>query len=259
MPGAADVVRPRRFLVTWRDGGTPAGIHAVGRLVFDGRYHFAYLENAWRVPAFRPFPNFPELDKSYSSEVLFPFFAARVMDRRRPEHTAFLRALDLREDAHDLDVLARNEGARKGDGVAVVEEPDVGPGGATSHVFVVRGLRFALPDRAAREVVLEGVQRGTVLTVRRDEGNAVNPRALALTTPQGDSVGWVPDALVPYVEAVMESGDGQVLVQRRNGPEQPAHLRLLARVSGRVPAGFQALPQLAGQHADAARAALAVS
>lgn len=190
----------------------------MGRLVFDGRYHFAYLENAWRVAAFRPFPNFPMLDRSYSSAVLFPFFAARVMDRRRPEHAAFLRALDLPEDAHDLDVLARNEGARKGDGVAVVEEPEVGPGGATSHVFVVRGLRFALPDRAAREVVLEGVQRGTVLTVRPDDGNAVNPRALALTTPQvTPSVGSLtrsyrtprPSCIRPTGRSSFNAGTGQ--------------------------------------------------
>lgn len=259
MSAAVDASRARRFLVTWRDGAHPAGIHAVGRLVFDGRYTFAYLENAHKVKAFRPFPNFPELERSYTSVVLFPFFSARVMDRRRPERKAFLHALDLPEDAADLDVLARNEGARKGDGVAVVEEPSVGPNGATSHVFVVRGLRFALPDLETREAVLQNLQNGAVLTVELDDGNAVNPRALALSTPHGDAVGWVPDALVPYVEAVCASGDGRVVVQRRNGAEQPAHLRLLARVSGRLPAGFTTLPQLAAGRHDTVPAALAVS
>lgn len=247
----------RTFLVTWRGGGHRVGIHPVGRLVYDGRYSFDYLDNAHRVVAFRPFPNFPWLDRSYESAALFPFFSARVMDRRRPDYEAFVHALGLPAEASALNVLARNQGARKGDGVAVVEEPKVSPDGSTNYLFVVRGLRFALPDLGHRETALEHLQPRAPLTVRR-VNNAVNPYALALETARGDPVGWVPDGLIPYVTAVCEGDAASLAVYRLNGPEQPAHLRLIAQVSGRLPVGFRTLPQLtdaaAADRADASGA-----
>lgn len=49
----------RRFLVTWRDGEEPPGIHDVGCLSFDGAYCFHYLMPPGLLPAFRPFQAFP--------------------------------------------------------------------------------------------------------------------------------------------------------------------------------------------------------
>lgn len=237
-------VRDRCFLVTWRDGGQPRGIHAIGSLTYDGRYTFRYLPTAAQSPGFRPLPGFPELDRPYEAASLFLFFAARLMDRRRPEYDDYVRALDLPPLASDLDLLARSEGVVKGDRVAVVEEPLVHHDGATEHVFVVRGVRFAAPDPADRERRLAALASGTPLGVRADSDNPVNPEALQLLAPTGEAVGWVPDALVPYVRAVLAGADGRVVVQRRNGPELPPHVRLLARVSGRLPNGVPPLPQL---------------
>ncbi len=234
----------RRFLVTWRDGGDPAGIHAVGCLVSDGGWSFRYLPGADVAPAFRPFPGFPDLRKTYQSPSLFLFFADRLMDRRRPEFVAYVRALDLDDDPADADLLSRSEGVIKGDKVAVVEEPFVDDAGRTSHVFVVRGLRFAAGPPEEREAVLSDVDAGTPLQVRPDLNNPVNPDALLLLAPSGAPVGWVPDALVPYVSSLLLHAGGNVLVQRRNGPELPPHVRLLARAQGTLPLGVAPLPQL---------------
>lgn len=245
MSARPDVERPRRFLVTWRDGQEPAGIHPVGCLAFDGRYSFAYLRGAATAQGFRPFPGFPDLERIYRSPSLFLFFADRVMDRRRPEYPTYVRALDLPVDSSELDLLSRNEGVGKGDRVTVTEEPIVQEYGRTSHVFVVRGLRFAAPDLERREGVLAELEPGTPLLVRPDTSNVVNPAALQLLTTGGDAIGWVPDALVPYVRAVLAHPGGDVIVQRRNGPELPPHVRLLASVRGTLPDGVRALPQLA--------------
>lgn len=245
MPSPVEAVPLRRFLISWRDGLQPAAIYPVGCLTFDGRYHFTYLAGAGAVQGFRPFMSFPCFDEPYVSPTLFSFFSSRVMDRRRPEREDFLRALDLPADASDLDVLARNEGARKGDRIAVTEAPAVHGDGGTTHTFVVRGLRFAVPDPAARDRILGQLDAGTVLTVRHDVGNTVNPAALLLLAPGASAVGWVPDALVPYVRAVFKRPAAEVVVQRCNGPEQPAHLRLIARLRGTLPVGFVTLPPLA--------------
>ncbi len=245
MPDRREPVPARRFLVTWRDGATPPGLHAVGALLTDGgNYTYYYLGDAWRAPGFRPFPGLGDLERTYRSSTLFLFFADRVMDRRRPEYDGYLSALDLPPHASLEDVLARSEGVLKGDRVAVVEEPAVGQDGSTTHVFVVRGLRFAVPDSLRREALLAGLEPGVGLSVRDDTSNPVNPEALHLVAPSGEPFGWVPDALVGYVRNVLATPGGIVVVQRRNGPELPPHIRLLVRVSGVVPTGVPALSPL---------------
>lgn len=235
----------RRFLVTWRDGQHAPRIHPVGCLVAGDEYAFSYLPGAWSVPGFRPLPGLPDRESPRRSARLFLFFADRLMDPRRPDFQDYVRALDLPDEPDPLDLLARSEGVLKGDRVAVVEEPHVHPDGRTDHVFVVRGLRFALGDPVQRERVLAGLVPRTPLAVGADHQNPVNSQALRLSAPDGAAIGWVPDALLPYVRAVVGGSGGQVLVQRRNGPDVPPHLRLLARVTGRHPAGTLTLPQLA--------------
>jgi hypothetical protein len=236
--------RRRRFLVTWRDGCEPRGIHAVGCLTEAEDYRFAYLSAASHAPGFRPFPGFPRLNEVYRSPRLFLFFASRLMDPRRPDFQEYVRALDLPPDPTQLDLLSRSEGVVKGDRIAVVEEPQVQSDGSSSHVFVVRGVRFAAPDPADRERRLGGLVTGTPLVVRRDVGNPVNGDALQILTESGEPIGWVPDALVRYVGAVLDTPGGELTVQRRNGPEMPPHVRLLAHVQGQLPVGVSPLPQL---------------
>lgn len=245
MPDRREPAQARRFLVTWRDGEKPPGLHAVGALLADGgNYTFRYLVDVLRAPGFRPFPGLGDRDKLYRSSTLFLFFADRVMDRRRPEYNDYLRALDLPPHASLEDVLARSEGVLKGDRVAVVEEPSVGQDGSTTHVFVVRGLRFAVPDPVRREALLADLGPGVPVSVRDDTSNPVSPEALHLMAPSGEPFGWVPDALVHYVRSVVATPGSTVVVQRRNGPDLPPHIRLLVRVSGFLPAGVPALPPL---------------
>lgn len=105
MPDRREPAQIRRFLVTWRDGATRPGLHAVGALLADGdSYTFRYLGDAWRAPGFRPFPGLGDLERTYRSPTLFLFFADRVMDRRRPEYAGYLRALDLPPHASLEDV-----------------------------------------------------------------------------------------------------------------------------------------------------------
>lgn len=245
MSETADVRGRRRFLVTWRDGESPPALHAVGALSSEeGRYRYRYLDAARQAPGFRPFPGLGDLARTYEASKLFLFFADRVMDKRRSEYEAYLRALDLPSGASVEDVLARSEGVLKGDRVAVVDEPAVQPDRSTSHVFVVRGLRFAVTDPHQREAALAGLEAGVRMSVRDDVSNPVNREALQLISPAGEPVGWVPDALVHYVRSVLAAPGGQIVVQRRNGPEFPAHLRLIVRVDGFLPFGVSALPAL---------------
>lgn len=236
----------RRFLVSWRTASRR--IAPVGQLTYDGSYRFQYLPSAGHLDGFRPFPNFPDLDGHYVSPFLFPFFGARVMDRRRADFAAWRTALALPPEADDLDLLARSGGWRQGDHASVTEEPRVAPNGSTAYAFLVRGITHRLPEAVRREDLLTSVDAGDPLTVRPDEGNEVNAHALLVVTSMGAAIGWVPDALVNFVGAVVDNG-GSLTVLRRNGPEQPPYLRLVAELTGRLSPGIAPLPGLEAQHA----------
>ncbi len=207
----------RRLLVSWRDGAQPPSIHDVGCLAFSGKYTFRYLEGAYAAPGFRTLPGLPDLERVHGPAVqLFPAFSGRVMSRTRPDFPEYLAALGLTEVRSDLDILARSAGQSRGDRLVLTEEPFIGEGGVTSSIFLVRGLRFALPDQREREAALAALENETYLFVRDDVKNEVNRQALLICTETGIVLGWVPDALVHYMRLVTFAG-GSLTVHRING------------------------------------------
>ena len=227
-----------RFLVTWRDRSLPR-TYPVGVLVANkAGFGFFYLPTAATTPDFQPFVNFPELGRDYRSSTLFPFFAQRVMDRRRPDHSDYLQALGLGESATDIDVLDRSIGQRKGDTVQVILEPQIDLDGGVDHVFLVSGVRHMPGDPESK---VEHLKAGDCLTLQPEPTNPSNPDALLVCTAQGDPLGWVPDALLHFAHEVGK-GSHQLTIVRVNGADWPSHLRVLVRLRGTVLPGFEPFP-----------------
>lgn len=217
-----------RLLVTEKDASElyrPVGFLEADVAGESTTYLFAYLSAAVHRGDFRPLLGFADPARAYRSEGLFPLFAERIMDPRRPEHPVFLAALDLSEDASPLEVLSRSGGQRAGDGIMLLPVPVVADTGATSCTFLVNGVRHVegAEDRIGR------LQVGDALSLAPDLNNAVNARALLVTEGRGERLGWVPDALLDYVHLVRER---RVTVVRVNGPEVGTRLRLLVRLDG---------------------------
>jgi hypothetical protein len=85
----------RRLAVAWQHPVTRA-IEPVGILECDeAGYRFRYVRNALRVEGFRPLLGFPDLHRTYESTRLFPLFAQRVMDARRPDYRRMLGPLSF--------------------------------------------------------------------------------------------------------------------------------------------------------------------
>jgi hypothetical protein len=208
-------------------------------LDFDGTtFRFWYLAEAESATDFRPFLGFPELTKTYESKVLWPFFALRIMDSRRPDYAAYLQQLGLTNDASQLDILSRSGGERKGDTVYLVEEPDVAPDGATEAVFLLRGSRYATSEHGTVAAATALIP-SAVLQIRADSTNETNPSALLVCDEAGAAIGWVPDLLITYVTQALDGG-GRMTVVRNNGPEAPWHLRILVKTRGNVPFNYRA-------------------
>lgn len=100
------------------------------------------------------------------------------------------------------------------------------------------------PRVAAR---LDLLKEGDELRLLANADNTVNPRAIHIADGGGIPVGWVPDLLLDYIHELAASNSYNLRVQHINGPGVPSHLRLLVRVSGYVPTGFEPfLPEIWG-------------
>ncbi len=207
-----------RLLVSRQDPTTRAFVQ-VGTLAFDGaRYAFTYDASAQRA-----LPGLP-LGKTHTSDTLFPIFAERVLDPRRPEKAETLEHLGLPAEAGPFEVLAVSGGGRTGDTYELTPLPQVGP---VDLPFLVHGVRHLTGDERAS---IERLQPGDRLSLRCEPDNPVNGRAL-LVTQNGDRLGYVPDPLLDYVHEII-TGDYELIVERINPPEAGLHMRLLVRLIG---------------------------
>jgi hypothetical protein len=228
----------RRFAVAWRNTARRR-ISPVAVLDYDGKiYRFQYFSNVSDIEDFRPFVGFPEFDRIYEAERLWPFFALRIMDRRRPDFPRYVRWLALTPDATQLDIMSRSGGERKGDAVQVIEEPRVDVAGNTESTFLVRGARYATEQYSSVSAA-EGLKIGDLLSIVLDPSNPTNSSALLVADTAGLPVGWIPDLLIDYVHNV-EKVSSNLVVLRNNGTEAPWHLRLLVRLTGRTGPDYRA-------------------
>jgi len=225
----------QRLVVAWQHPENRS-INPVGFLTYDGRiYRFSYIRNAAQIEGFRPLLGFANLGQEYASADLFPLFAQRAMDPRRPDYQRYVERLGLEGDPGPWEQIARSEGRRQGDTLQLLPEPMV-VNDTLNSLFLVHGMRYVARDKA--EAALRDLQVGDELTLADEPSNPANPLALqvlGLSVP----IGWVPNLLVEDMRAVMRHGAVSVKVEHVNGPDAPWHLRLLARMEATPASGFR--------------------
>jgi HIRAN domain len=223
---------PGHLIVAWQHPDTRL-IAPVGLLEHGSAYRYRYLKRARIVEGFQPFVSFPDWERSYVSDTLFPVFAQRIMSPRRPDFSRFLRQLDLREGATPWEQLARSEGRSSGDTIQVFPIPYIRPDGATTCRFLVHGIRHVNGGH------LPTLHRGDALGLSDEPGNQHNARAVRVCSAGGRPVGYVPDLLLQHLQVIRATAPVSLVVEHVNGREVPPHLRLLVRLDGHGPPGYQ--------------------
>lgn len=223
-----------RLVVAWQNPESRL-ISPVGVLDHGSRthYRFRYLRRAAELEGFEPFLSFPDFARAYVATSLFPLFAQRIMSPRRPDFAQFLRQLDLDERATPWEQLARSEGRSSGDTVQVFPVPVVEPSGRSECCFLVHGIRHVTGGRLPELTVGGGLQ------LVAEPENTVNTAAVKVVASTGESLGYVPDLLLEHLDVLRSAGPVEVSVAHVNGPDAPAHLRVLARLVGNTPPGYR--------------------
>jgi hypothetical protein len=234
------------LFLAWRSPSTRTW-YTVGRLTSNGIYRFVYTrgaEEATREGDFTTLPGFPERERIYESEELFPLFANRLLPRSRPDYAEWVEWLSLAEHEDDpVALLARSGGQRATDSFEVFPAPEPRPDGSYHVHFFAHGLRHFPAASAERALRL---QPGDPLLLMHDFQNEVDPRALMLRTAEQETgdlhpVGYCPRYLLADVLDLLEQNphSARVAVERVNTPPAPVQYRLLCSLTMRWPAGFR--------------------
>ncbi|MCP3920153.1 MAG: hypothetical protein GY711_31900 [bacterium] len=231
----------RVLFVAWRSPRT-GGIHPVARLIEreqSPRFEFVHVQGARTAVdvGSTPFIEFPDLDRVYESDDLFPLFGNRLMARKRPEYPSFLARLALPQSLETpIPILARSAGRRETDKIEVFGFPSFD---SQRHCFVYQFFLRGVRHVAGAEDLIARLADGERLAWRREPDNPVSPLAIVVDREGGGQLGWVPATLSEDLDVLVRGGsDLAVFVERRNPAPAPVHERLLCRLEASAVPGF---------------------
>jgi len=219
---------PQTVFVFWRSPRAN-DLHPVGRLVVNSgspRFEFDYVKDVAgaRAQGFALFLDFPELERTYASDQLFPLFANRLMSASRPDYRSWIERHGLSADtADEVSLLLRTDGHRATDRVELLAAPARQDGRPMfTSWFFVRGVP---PDQ---EPVVAALVPNDKLEISTAHQEALRT---GLKTTDGTVVGYVPNSTVFQLQdAVADAVRPSVIVERVNLPPVPLHHRLLCRL-----------------------------
>jgi hypothetical protein len=240
-----------RLIVSWQHPEVRA-FEPIGVLSYDGKtYRFEYLERARKLDGFYPLLGFPEIGDLYESSDLFPLFAQRAMDPRRPDFERYIGELSLDSDSTPWEQITRSGGVREGDTLQLFPVPRF-VDGVWRCYFLTSGVRYMM----AKSVVVAGEQRGHYsedelegllgvlkhgdeLAIEPEPDNEWSEFALLVTTEDRHPLGYVPHLLVEAIGQPHRDGLVRVSVEQVNPSEAGWHMRLLVELNAKVEEQFE--------------------
>ena len=211
-------------------------------------YEFLYLQGfqkAQEQSGLCPLPSFPQINETYVSDELFPFFANRVMRRTRPDFKEHLGWLNIDESRADpLPLLARTGGGKESDLMEMFAPPEQDADGLYRFRFFSHKTRL-LPV-SDRERLLN-LSPGERLRIQQDMQTLDIPGSLLLQTEheskgQWHTTGYCPRFLTEEIMLVLLDKRGdvsveavEVRVERINPPPAPMQFRMLCSLTVQPP------------------------
>ncbi len=204
-------------------------------------YRFRYTGGALKAQedvGFMPLLAFPDFQKDYRSDELFPLFQNRVISPKRGDFEEYIRWLDLdRSHADPIAILSVSGGERVTDNLEVFPKVAADELGHFHVRFFLHGLRHLGAAAQARAARLE---EGEELRILVELNNPATRLAVPLLTEDYQMVGWAPRYLVDdLIRCVPHAPELSAKVARVNVDAAPLNQRFLIDYHGRAPSGVQ--------------------
>lgn len=232
----------RTFFLGWQAHSSRAWF-PIGRLDAERggeSYKFGYTRGAIEAKShgFESLYDFPELEKNYQSEELFPLFRNRIMTPGRRGFQEYLKLLDLEGMEPDpLEIMAVDGGYRATDAYQVFPKVKKGPDGCFQTRFFLHGWRHTNEDARRR---LEQLVAGENLYVTVELTNPETTTAVQIQTEDYQMLGWAPRYLVHDLVHAMANSPGvlKCRVVRFNPMPAPSKQRVLIELCGQWPDSY---------------------
>ncbi|MCF6312380.1 MAG: HIRAN domain-containing protein [Verrucomicrobiales bacterium] len=205
----------------------------------EKHYRFRYTGgalSAQKEVGFNPLISFPEFEKDYHAEKLFPLFKNRVLSEKRSDFPEYIDWLDLTpEEADPISILAVSGGDRVTDNLEVFPKIVPNKDGSFNLRFFLHGLRH-LGDAAverARELKV-----GEELRIMIELNNPKTRLAIPILTDDYQMLGWAPRYLVEdLLTCVPSAPEITARVAKVNYDHAPLNQSILIDYSGQAPDG----------------------
>lgn len=236
----------KTLYLAWQDTGTSRKWFPIGKLEADihkSFFQFGYTEGARRAhqeAGFQPLPNFPDFNKLYESDELFPLFTNRVMGKNRDDFQEYLVQLDLKpEQADPISILSVSGGTRRTDQLEIFPGFKINSDGRFSTRFFLKGWRH-LDEKSKKRI--EKCKEGDMIQTAVELNNPVTGLAIQLQT-RGDycMIGWAPRYLLTELLKCIQYNPLHIesKVIRVNHAPAPIQERVLIEMSGAWPEGLE--------------------
>ena len=185
--------------VVWKDMVTRART-VIGELSKNGKYEFKYdlkgVEQAKKM-GFSLLVAFPDIDKVYESQELFPVFSSRLPDKRRPDIRKVLQRYNL--DCYDQFELLRNSMGRLPiDGLEFADPIFLDDLNATRQFYLAGSRHYNICDSNLCELIID-LEVGQKLILHKEPENSYDPYAVGVFNSNNNLLGYIP---VFYSQAV---------------------------------------------------------
>ncbi len=232
------------LFVAWQAPSPTRAWFPIGRLDAsqDRReYVFRYTRGALHAhdrAGFEPLVSFPEFERRYEANQLFPLFRNRILEPNRKDFAEYLRWLDMDPSHADpIEILGLTGGERQTDSLEVFPKVRKLDDGTVRCRFFLHGLRHV--SEAARNRA-ERLSEGEYLQVAIEVNNPATTYAVQLQTADCHLIGWAPRYLVDDLRAaLLEHSTVSAAVERINRLDAPYARRVLVELRGGVPATFE--------------------
>lgn len=179
--------------------------YIVGHLVKNGQYEFRYAEELHDAmeDGFTPLLCFPDVDKVYRDQKLFPVFTSRLPDKRRKDIQNILKKYDLEQ--YDEYLLLKRSGARLPIDNFEFIDPIMNVDENIERKFFIAGARHYIGcdgDNCEKSI---SVTRGDEIVLRREPGNYYDENAVQMLDALGHLLGYIPRYYSEGVSRMLEN------------------------------------------------------
>jgi hypothetical protein len=204
-------------------------------------YRFRYTGGALKAQrdvGFKPLLAFPDFQKDYVSNELFPLFQNRVISPKRGDFQEYIQWLDLdRGQADPVSILSVSGGERVTDNLEVFPKVTADPSGSFHVRFFLHGQRH-LGEKAIERA--SKLKVGDELRILVELNNPATRLAVPLLTEDYQMIGWAPRYLVEdLIQCVPHAPELSATIARINNDAAPLNQRILIDYSGRAPKDTQ--------------------